>query len=288
MTLAEIFNNSIDILKNEKIEAPVVEAGVILCFVLGRDKTFLYAHPEYILTSEEETRYIELIKERSLGTPVQYLTGRQEFMSLDFRVNSSVLIPRHDTEILVETAINHAMKLNGRNIKVLDIGTGSGCIAISIAYYIDSSMVTAIDISEEALAIARGNAIKNGVAHKLEFVQSDIFSSLKGSTKVFDIIVSNPPYIPSKEIEELQVEVRNYEPLGALDGGVDGLDFYRRIVGEAANYLAENGLLALEVGYNQAGDVARLMEKDYYDINIIRDLAQIGRVVSGKLKPNIY
>lgn len=341
MNIREALKEGISILKSADIEAPVVDAGVVLCHVLKRDKSFLYSHPEHVLTDEEYGRYIELIGKRASGMPVQYITGHREFMSLDFVVSPDVLIPRQDTEILVETVLEYARErrkeLTGKQagmqgnkragsqaswqaakqagkradmqagrqaerqadsggggcLSILDIGTGSGCIAVSLAYYLEDCHVTASDLSEKALEVARINAVKNGVAEKIKFIKSDLFEALrKGKSScpfdtscAFDIIVSNPPYIAAAELMHLQREVRDYEPMAALDGGEDGLDFYRAIVREAVEFLKPGGLLAFEVGIGQAGYVSRLMEESFCNIKTVRDFGRIDRVVAGTLRP---
>ncbi len=273
----------IEILKNANNEAPVVEAGVMLCSALKCDKAFLYSHNDHCISRDEYDFYIEQLNQRASGKPLQYITGHQEFMSLDFIVTPDVLIPRQDTEILVETVINFAQNhLNSPALKILDIGTGSGCIAVSLAHYLKNCKVTAVDISEKALKIARLNADKAGAADRIRFLQSNVLERLEKDR--FDVILSNPPYIPAADIKKLQVEVRDYEPIGALDGGADGLDFYRKIVSEAPCFLKPDCLLAFEVGYDQAQKVSRLMSQCFDDIQIIKDLSGIERVVTGKLQ----
>lgn len=286
MLLSEALNKAIEILKSFSVETPAVEAGVILCHVIGRDRAFIYAHGDYLLKPNEQEEFFKAIYARAAGKPVQYITGRQEFMSLEFVLNNDVLIPRHDTEILVETVIDKARSIQKERISILDIGTGSGCIAVSLAYYIPNCRVTAVDISDNALRIAQINANNAGVSEKINFILSDIFDNIKilpERERRFDIIVSNPPYIPTGAIEDLQPEVKNYEPIIALDGGIDGLDFYRRIIDEAHLFLTEKGILAFEVGYNQASEVPRMMEKRYTDLKVIKDLGMIDRVVMGQL-----
>jgi len=282
------------------------DARVILSNVLNCSKIFLIANYDYQLTEDEEAKFAELIELRAKGVPLQYITGKQEFMSLQFRVNSNVLIPRQETEILVETIIDYIKNKRGilkeRNavskkntnsgnkadsvsinrsddISILEIGTGSGCIAVSLAYYIQNCFITATDISEDAIQTARLNASLNGVKEKIDFVVSDLFENV--GNKKFDAIVSNPPYIAKKDIESLDVEVKKYEPIIALDGGIDGLDFYRAIIQKAPDYLKEDGILVFEIGYNQARDVACLMERDFSNIRIIKDLDKNDRVVIG-------
>ena len=191
------------------------------------------------------------------------------------------MIPRADTEILVEAVIEIS-KIKKHPLKILEIGTGSGCIAVSIAYYLKNTFIVASDISQKALEIARTNAIKHGVCKRVEFIKSDLFDNLK--IHGFDFIISNPPYIMRKEIAYLQPEVKDYEPRTALDGGVDGLDFYRGISQKAPLYLKAGGILAFEVGINQAAEVSGLLGRGFSEIKIQKDLAGIDRVVMGKLK----
>ncbi len=301
MTVQEALVKGIAILKEAKIDSPVVDTGVILCHVLNCDKTYLYAHNEEILKQSREEQFFKCMKKRAENYPIQYLLGHQEFMSLNFYVDENVLIPRHDTEILVEAIINTAtgdgsswlpQQENAttknrplqQKLEILDIGTGSGCISISLAHYIKNCNVTALDISQKALNVAKRNSTLNGVENKIRFIQSDIFSELHNKDYRFDIIVSNPPYISRKEIETLDMQVREYEPLSALDGGADGLVFYKQIINESSLFLKEKGLLGFEVGYNQSNEVEGLMSNKFYDIQIIKDISGIERVVLGKLK----
>ncbi len=211
------------------------------------------------------------------GEPVQYITGGCEFMSLRFEVNPATLIPRADTEILVETVIDLC---KDRPVNILEIGSGSGCIAISLAHYLPASHILSVDISEKALETAQRNAENNGVSHRCKFEKCDIMQSFPQIAP--DIVVSNPPYIPQTDIEELERKVKNFEPLTALDGGKDGLDFYRRISKDVK--LTSQGILAFEVGINQAADVAEIMSTRFENIKIIKDLSGIDRVVVGTLK----
>lgn len=282
MILKEVFNKGIEILKEAKIDAPVVDAGVMLCHVLGCDKVFLYAHQDFVLSLHQINEFFRMVNMRAEGMPVQYITGHQEFMSLDFTVRPGVLIPRQDTEILVESVIDHARKLSADRLDILDIGTGSGCIAISLAHYLKNSFVTAVDISDTALDTARLNAEKNGVSQRFVPVKSDLFSEL-GNVR-FDIVVSNPPYIPGNEIAGLQREVSLFEPELALAGGEDGLLFYKRIIGEVERYLVPNGLLAFEVGSGQSQQLEEMMGSRFHNVHSVKDLAGINRVVLGLLK----
>jgi release factor glutamine methyltransferase len=281
MTIREALSKGTAILKEANIEAPAAEAGVLLCHMLKKDKVYLFAYGEDGLEPVREEEYFRSIGQRVQSIPLQYITGHQEFMSLDFFVNPAVLIPRQDTEILVEAVLEHAKKLKDGTVEILDIGTGSGCIAISLAYYLSSAQVTAVDISKAALEVAGENAVKNRVLEKITFMESDVFDQIPEG-KRFDVIVSNPPYIPAADISGLQPEVKHHEPRTALDGGQDGLDFYRRIADGAVEWLKPGGLLALEVGYDQAKAVSRLLESRYTGIGIVRDLSGIERVVTGR------
>jgi release factor glutamine methyltransferase len=305
MKIQEALLKGTQILKDANIEAPVVEAGVILCHMLKCDRSYLYIHGDKSLSENEVNEYLEKVLIRAKGFPVQYITGRQEFMSINFHVTPDVLIPRHDTEILVETVIEHVKGLyshippltshlsfstshfsSAPQVRILDIGTGSGCIPISLAYYLDNCRITSIDISEGALQVAKINAEEAGVEEKVKFVKKDIFQGLEGLSDevLFDVIVSNPPYIPSSDIAGLQVEVKEHEPLSALDGGTDGLDFYRIIVENASRHLKRSGLLIFEVGYDQATAVIEIMGKYFTDIGTVKDLSGIERVVRGFLR----
>ena len=207
-----------------------------------------------------------------MGEPLQYVVGMTEFMSLKFHVADGVLIPRPDTETLVETAME---VIGERSLSVLDIGTGSGCVGISIASYCKNSRVVSVDISEKALEIAKENAKLNKV--NVEFLKCNILSEIPAGS--YDVIVSNPPYIPTAVIDGLDKNVKDHEPKLALDGGDDGLDFYRRITDIAPSILNSGGTLIYEVGHDQANEVKLLMEKDFTDIQIIKDLCGINRVI---------
>jgi release factor glutamine methyltransferase len=278
MTVNEVYKKGTAILKNAGNEAPANDAGALLCFIADRDRTFLYAHNTDILDDTLLISYLALLERRASGEPLQYLTGLQEFMSLPFRVGPGVLVPRQDTEVLVETVINFCRDRTG-TIDILDIGTGSGCIAVSLAHYIHGCKVVAIDRMSDALAIAEKNALENGAAGRIEFIRSDLFEAIAG--RQFDVIVSNPPYIRTGDICSLQKEVRCHEPAAALDGGANGLEFYREIVKCAPGFLRERGSLVFETGYDQAAEVTVLMADKFEQVRIYKDLAGVERVVSG-------
>ena len=256
------------------------EARLLLAFALNIKSEELIKYKECL--KEESDKFFEFINRRCAGEPFAYITEYKEFMKLNFKVSEDVLIPREDTEILVQELINRVNLKEFKeeeSIKILDMCTGSGCIAISLAKYIKNAKVTAVDISSKAISIAKENAIKNDVA--VNFIESNLFENVQ--EQKFDIIVSNPPYIKKEVIDSLQVEVKK-EPIIALDGGESGLEFYQKITSEALKYLRENGILAYEIGYDQGRDVMKIMaDKGFVDIKVIKDLSMNDRVVIGKL-----
>lgn len=262
-------------------DSPKADTDVLLRRLLGFDKTDIILGARSV-TDEQEAVFNAALARLKCGEPVQYVTGVCEFMSLDFRVSRDTLIPRADTEILVEAVIGMCRGIPAPNI--LDIGCGSGCIAVSLARYIRGSRIVGADISDGALDIAAQNAALNRVQDQIDFVKCDIMRDFPEcpSNGGFDVIVSNPPYIPPRDIERLASKVRDFEPRRALDGGEDGLDFYRRIVSAAR--LKRGGILAFEVGIGQAEDVRALMQSRFENITIIKDLSGTDRVVTGFLQ----
>ncbi len=262
----------------------LTDASVLLCHVIKCDRAYLYTNKDYELEKSDYQRYLNLIERRKQREPVSYITGEHEFMSLKFIVNNSVLIPRPETEILVEETIKYlSSKENSTEKDMLDIGTGSGCIAISLAKYIKNSCITAIDVSPYALKTAKKNAVMNNVEERIHFVESNIFTgNLPNKQNIlYDVAVSNPPYVKHSIIKNLQPEVRVYEPSYALDGGEDGLDFIKYIINHVGSYLKPGGFLALETGYDQADTAAQFMENKFKKIRVIKDLSGIKRVVAG-------
>ena len=240
----------------------------------GMTRVQILTYPDKELNENEICKINEMCSERIKHKPMQYILGVCEFMGLDFKVNSHTLIPRGDTEILVERAIEIVKKNNYNS--VLDIGTGSGAIAVSMAKYTNTH-VDAVDISEGALKTAIENGSNNGV--NVNFFKSDLFSEVN---EKYDIILSNPPYIEKDVIETLEPDVKDYEPLSALDGGNDGLDFYRRIINDIDSYLNKNGCVIFEIGYNQGDKVSKLLsEKGFENISVEKDLSGLDRVVIG-------
>ena len=258
-----------------------LDAELLLGEALGLDRIKLIVEAERPLADDELGRYRDLIKRRRASEPIAYILGRREFFALPMRVDRRVLIPRPDTEILVESALSGTrdQHLYGR---MLDLCTGSGCVAIAFAKERPTWRVTAVDLSPDAVAVARENAQRAGVVHNLAVLEGDLFAALPESAR-FELITANPPYIPSAEIATLVPDVRDFEPRMALDGGADGLAVTRRLVAAAMRYLTPGGLLALEGGFDQAPAVAQLLEQaGFCQITRTRDLASVERVVSGR------
>jgi len=278
MTFQEATDWGSGVLRQSGIEEAELDAWLLLEEVCKINRTYYYSHCGEQMTGEQESEYGIVVKKRAERIPLQYITGEQEFMGLAFKVNSNVLIPRQDTETLVEEALKKCLP----GMRVLDLCTGSGCIAVSLMKNAPGMEVTGSDFSKQALLVAK----ENGKLHDadIEWVRSNLFDNLDGK---FDLIVSNPPYIPQADILNLMPEVRDFEPVTALDGGVDGLDFYRRIIAEGKDYLNENGYLFLEIGCGQGPAVTNLMcAAGYRDVSVVRDLARHERVIRGRLGGN--
>ena len=280
MTIKEALNQAVIMLKNENIEAPKNKARMLLEATLKKSKEYIMIYDTEEITSKQRDNYIRNVKRLIAGEPLQYITGKQEFMKLNFLVTKDVLIPRPDTEILVEQVIKIAGGIN--NPIILDLCTGSGAIAVSLAKYVKNVKIYAIDISSKALDIAKQNAELNGVKNNIKFIESNLFEKIKDQK--FDIIVSNPPYIETETIKKLSKDVQN-EPKLALDGGKDGLDFYRKISENGYKFLNRQGYLCLEIGYNQKIAVRKILEnkKRYVNINCKKDLCGNDRVISAQI-----
>lgn len=261
-------------LEEARIAEAALDARLLLEFVCGTDRNYLLLHGDREITAEEETQYFAAVERRFTHIPLQYITGEQEFMGLSFLVNQDVLIPRQDTETLVEEAMIEVTD----GSRVLDMCTGSGCILLSLMRYKNGILGTGSDISEKALCVAEENSRRLGV--EAEFIQSDMFENVEGT---FDAVLSNPPYIRTDVIPSLMEEVRDHEPAAALDGREDGLYYYRILAERTADHLAKGGILIVETGYDQGAEVAKLFrENGYRDICIINDLAGHQRVVKGR------
>lgn len=281
MTISEAIKKGMIELKNGNIEEPKLKSRLLMQYVLKQTRQYVIVNDMEQLNKNKEIQYFKEIKKLRKGIPIEHITHQKEFMKLMFFVDKDVLIPRQDTEILVEEVISIAKKINAKNI--LDLCTGSGAIAVSLAKYLPQTEITAIDISNEALKIAKKNAISNNVENKITFISSDMFTNL--NEEKFDIIVSNPPYIKTNVIEELDMQVKN-EPYIALDGGKDGLEFYKKIINESYQYLKFNGYLCLEIGFDQKIDVMELIENTERFIGTYskKDLFDNDRIVVTRLK----
>lgn len=280
MTINELLNQAVIMLKNENIDAPKNKARMLLQATLKKTREYIMIYDNQEVQNIERDRYIKNVKRLILGEPLQYITGRQEFMKLNFLVTKDVLIPRPDTEILVEEVIKIAENI--QNPVILDLCTGSGAIAVSLAKYTKNVHICAIDISSKAIELAKKNAELNGVKNNIEFIESNMFDKIKD--KKFDIIVSNPPYIETETIKKLSKDVQN-EPRIALDGGKDGLDFYRKIADNGYKYLNRQGYICLEIGYNQRIAVRQILEKKkrYVNIKCVKDLCGNDRVITAQI-----
>ena len=273
MTYQKALKQGEAFLREHGIDDAVTDSWLLLAMACRIDRNFYYLHMQKELPGEQKEVYEAALKKRAGHIPLQHITGEQEFMGLPFLVNADVLIPRQDTEILVEEALKKAKP----GMRVLDLCTGSGCIIVSLLKIRSHLLGVASDLSAAALCVAKKNAGRNGVSPV--FLQGDLFEPVKGT---FDLIVSNPPYIPTAEIEKLMPEVREHEPLLALDGKEDGLVFYKRIIEEGYPYLKPGGFLMFEIGYDQGKEVsARMEQAGYQDVKIIKDLAGLDRVVIG-------
>lgn len=280
-------------LRAGNVPSHTLAAELLLMHVLGRDRAWLYAHPEEPLAPAASQKYFDLIAQRISGVPTQYLTGRQEFWGLEFEVGPGVLIPRPETEHVLEVALarlgpprEHEAALRGAGMRIADIGTGSGCLAIALARELPGAAITATDISADALAYARRNAARHSATAQIQFVQCNLLDGLEGSAPAFDLIVSNPPYVARNEADLLPVEVRAHEPAEALFGGAEGHELYQPLVTQVKNRLRPGGIFVVELSYNALARVEPLLAspQDWTDVAITHDLAGIPRVLSATRK----
>lgn len=275
MNYTEAFLMGMQKLKEAQIGEAQLDARLLLEEVCGTDHNTLLCHGDREVSEAEEEKYRRALEQRAVHVPLQHLLGYQDFMGLRFQVNEYVLIPRQDTEILVE----EAMRYLHDGMRILDLCTGSGCILLSLLHYSNDCEGVGVDISQEALQVAVQNAELLGI--RADFLKSDLYEKVTGK---FDLLVSNPPYIERKVIPTLMEEVREYDPYIALDGGEDGLDFYRRIIGGAQDYLKRGGQILMEIGSGQAQAVSELLyEAGFKEIDVCKDFAGLNRVVSGRL-----
>ena len=289
LAYGEIYEEGRMRLEESSIDEAALDARLLLEFVCGTDRNTLLAHGDREVSAEEGERYWELIRRRASHVPLQHLTGEQDFMGLTFSVNENVLVPRQDTEVLVEEVMKHLHD----GMRILDMCTGSGCILLSLLHYSNDCEGVGVDLSGQALAVAKenyGRLLAGRPEMKVRFLEGDLFGALgsgaNGKTDYpggrFDLIVSNPPYIKTDVIDTLMPEVREHEPMMALNGGADGLTFYRRIAGDAGACLNGGGMLFFEIGCEQAEDVRKIMEEaGFREIEVVKDFAGLDRVVYG-------
>lgn len=277
-TYRDVYDEGVARLAAAGIEEAELDARLLLEFVCGTDRNTLLAHGEREVSEEEYGRYSGFIERRAAHVPLQHLTGEQDFMGLTFLVNKDVLVPRQDTEVLVEEVMKHLHD----GMRILDLCTGTGCVLLSLLHYSNDCEGVGVDLSERALAVARENQERlrsDRPEMKAQFLEGDLFAGLE---ERFDMIVSNPPYIKTDVIDTLMPEVREHEPVMALDGGADGLVFYHRIAGDAGAYLNGGGMLFFEIGCEQAEDVRSIMEAaGFREVEVVKDFAGLDRVVYG-------
>jgi release factor glutamine methyltransferase len=280
MQLKQALASAVDRLESSDVGSPRMNAEVLLMFVLGINRAYLYAYPERELTAEEESRYDEVLAQRATGMPAQYISGHQEFWGLDFIVSPAVLIPRPETEHLVETVLEMARDVP--RPKIVDVGTGSGCVALALAHELKGATVYAVDVSAEALDFARANAARLQLEGRVKFAQSDILRELVDACD-FDFVVSNPPYVGFDEADKVQKSVRDFEPRMAVFAGEQGLDVIGPLVEQAHRVLKSGGWLALEIGYSMRDAVLSLLSPTMWEeIRVVPDLQGIPRVVAAR------
>lgn len=280
MTIKQAITKGVAILKLENISTPKMKARLLLQYVLKKSRQYIIVYDNQVLTKNQEEEYLKYIDLIKQGNPIEHITHQKEFMKLNFYVDENVLIPRADTEILVEEVIKIAKKINAK--KILDLCTGSGAIAISLAKYLENIQITALDISKKALDIAKVNSKNNQVQDKITFIESNLFENL--GIEKYDIIVSNPPYIKTSELQKLD-RIVTKEPKIALDGGENGLIFYEKILDKGYEYLKYGGYICLEIGYDQKEDVINIVnnKKQYIDTYCKKDLYDNDRIIITKV-----
>jgi release factor glutamine methyltransferase len=299
MELRGALRTGISLLREKQVASYTLAAELLLLHALGRDRAWLYAHPEEAISSQELDKFLCLIDRRANGEPTQHLTGKQEFWSLEFEVTPDVLIPRPETEHVIEVALDRLalrelragrpQKMNGEGFLIADIGTGSGCLAIALAKELPGATIYATDISSAALAVARRNAERHEVADRIHFVESDLVRSLSvndAAESAFDLIVSNPPYIPRRDAHTLAREVRDYEPAIALYGGEEGYELYAGLIALARRYLKPGGIFVAELGHDSLPAVQPLLDaREWTAVGVSNDLAGIRRVIAAERVP---
>ena len=284
MLLKAVLNSALDRLTAAGVGSPRMNAETLLMFTLSCDRAYLHAHPERKLTGDEQARYEEAIAQRALGVPAQYITGHQEFWGMDFLVSPAVLIPRPETEHVIETVLD---LLNdggrepspGAELRIVDVGTGSGCIALALAKELPQAEIHATDISQAALEIARANAARLQLENRVHFCAADLLDGLE--INGFDFVISNPPYVGESEADQVQLEVRKFEPRDAVFAGPTGLEVIERLVPQAQTALKPGGWLVMEISGTIAGGVKHLL-RDWQNVRIVNDLQGIPRVIAAR------
>jgi len=298
-SIRALLKQGLEQLHAANVPSYTLAAELLLLHVTAQDRTWLYSHPEEILPEPTAEAYFALISHRCSGVPTQHLTGKQEFWGLEFEVTPEVLIPRPETEHLIEVALDRLAvreiragrqpRLTGENVTLVDIGTGSGCIAVTLAKELPAATIYATDISQAALEVARRNATRHGISDRIQFLESNLLEaftesrSTRHESYLFDLIISNPPYIAQREAESLPIEVREHEPHTALFGGEEGYELYGALIPQAAQHLKPGGLLVLELGYNSLPAVEPLLDRSHWlNVGVTRDLAGIPRVIAAQ------
>jgi release factor glutamine methyltransferase len=280
MQLKQAVDSAYELFVANDVPSPRLNAELLLMFVLGQERAYLYAHPERELIAEEQDRYDEVIRERARGCPTQYITGHQEFWGLDLLVSPAVLIPRPETEHLVETVLELVKQREPEEkLRLIDVGTGSGCIALALASELPQAEIHACDLSDEALEMARANAARLGLENRIAFRKSDLLSAFAGET--FDFVVSNPPYVGESEADKVQRQVREFEPKVAVFSGQEGMDIYRRLIPQAKEALKPGGWFAAEIAFSAESKVRELMA-GWDEVQVTPDLQGIPRVIAAR------
>jgi release factor glutamine methyltransferase len=283
VTVLEAIQKSAEFLGKKNVESPRLQVELLLAHLLKMPRMTLYLNFERALSPAEIDSLRELVKRRGLREPLQHIVGSTSFCGFEIAVSRHALIPRPETELLAEVGWNFLITRHSSLVTVLDFGTGSGCIAIALAAKCPNAKIVATDISADTLTLAKKNATRNKVLERIEFLQGNGFAAIATDSK-FDLIISNPPYIPSAEIETLQPEVRDFDPRGALDGGADGLDFYRRISAEAKPFLKPDGKIMLEFGDYQADAIREIFENEMWIVEAVQeDYSQRARILVARL-----
>ncbi len=298
MDIRAALRTGISLLREANVASYTLAAELLLLHVVHRERAWLYAHPEELLSADGLNKYLSLIERRASGEPTQHLTGKQEFWSLEFAVTPDVLIPRPETEHVIEVALDRLalrelragrpQKTDGNGFLIADIGTGSGCLAIALAKELPEARIYATDISPAALEVARKNAKRHGVENRIQFLEADLMRPLPCDSGAFELFVSNPPYIPRRDAPTLAREVREHEPAIALYGGEEGYELYGSLIALAARHLKPGGIFVAELGHDSLPAVQPLLDSsDWTAVGVTNDLAGIPRVIAAERLPHI-